>query len=231
MTIRKILGIGSMLSTGLFAGFTSCHPHGHHMKHRFYKWASAFTGQKHHWEEAGGSAADVCQECLDGGSDYCISGNKCVPRATYSCEGPDDHITGDVWFAFHGNPRANHSMSCPKTDVRFPCKRMKQLCSPGSLQTSQAACDALEDACHEKWVKRCDENHCPKWKWFSRWCWHKQNVCGHNPCNTLKECQSDLSAKCIYAKKQCHLKLARNAVPVPEQTDRVPQQLSVLFVA
>jgi uncharacterized protein YlaI len=56
----------------------------------------------------------VCQQCLDEGEDYCISENKCIPRATFQCHGPHDHITGDKEFALHGNPEGiQHSMVCP----------------------------------------------------------------------------------------------------------------------
>jgi len=56
----------------------------------------------------------VCKQCLDAGKDYCIAENKCIPRATFQCHGPHDHITGDKEFALHGNPEGiQHSMVCP----------------------------------------------------------------------------------------------------------------------
>merc|ERR1711976_592503 len=56
-----------------------------------------------------------CQACLADGKDFCISDSKCIPRATFQCRGPHDHITGDEWFALHGNPNAiQHSTVCPK---------------------------------------------------------------------------------------------------------------------
>lgn len=55
-----------------------------------------------------------CEKCLAEGMDFCISGNECIPRATFQCRGPYDHITGDKEFSLHGNPDGiQHSMSCP----------------------------------------------------------------------------------------------------------------------
>eukprot|EP00930_Biecheleria_cincta_P035349 TRINITY_DN24312_c0_g1_i1.p1 TRINITY_DN24312_c0_g1~~TRINITY_DN24312_c0_g1_i1.p1 ORF type:complete len:514 (+),score=127.16 TRINITY_DN24312_c0_g1_i1:89-1630(+) len=55
-----------------------------------------------------------CEECLAEDKDFCISSNDCIPRATFQCRGPYDHITGDKEFALHGNPDGiQHSMACP----------------------------------------------------------------------------------------------------------------------
>jgi hypothetical protein len=60
-------------------------------------------------------SSSKCHACLAEGKDFCISGNKCIPRATFQCKGPHDHITGDKEFALHGNPEGiQHSMTCPK---------------------------------------------------------------------------------------------------------------------
>lgn len=59
-----------------------------------------------------------CQACLASGFDYCISKDQCTKRATFSCKGPHDHITGDKEFALHGNPHAQHSMICPSSEVK-----------------------------------------------------------------------------------------------------------------
>lgn len=56
----------------------------------------------------------TCHACLAAGKDFCISGRMCIPRATFGCKGPHDHITGDREFALHGNPDGiKHSMVCP----------------------------------------------------------------------------------------------------------------------
>lgn len=50
----------------------------------------------------------TCRRCLVSGQDYCKSRNVCTPRATKTCAGPEDHVTGSVLFAHLG-----HSMICP----------------------------------------------------------------------------------------------------------------------
>ena len=61
----------------------------------------------------GESAGTQCEDCLRTGLDYCISTDSCVPRATESCEVPEDHITGDERFASGAANGVDHSMICP----------------------------------------------------------------------------------------------------------------------
>jgi len=44
----------------------------------------------------------TCQACLESGKDFCISSNRCTPRATFTCKGPEDHISSDLEFVYHG---------------------------------------------------------------------------------------------------------------------------------
>lgn len=67
-----------------------------------------------------GNALPKCQACLASGFDYCIREDRCTKRATYTCKGPHDHITGDEEFALHGNPHTQHSMICPGFEPKGP---------------------------------------------------------------------------------------------------------------
>jgi hypothetical protein len=59
-------------------------------------------------------AETTCNACIAEGKDYCLAENRCTERATFTCRGPHDHITGDKEFALHGNPEGiQHSMVCP----------------------------------------------------------------------------------------------------------------------
>jgi hypothetical protein len=99
------------------------HKVGHEAGHLKDRVSNIFRAAFHHhhdgWRR---SPADVhlkhgsnnCQKCLAAGKDFCISDNKCIPRATFQCKGPHDHITGDKEFSLHGNPKGiEHSMACP----------------------------------------------------------------------------------------------------------------------
>jgi len=48
------------------------------------------------------------------GQDYCINANRCTERATRTCEGPFDHVTGSPDFA---KAAPGHSMECPSEGV------------------------------------------------------------------------------------------------------------------
>mmetsp|Transcript_133013 Transcript_133013/g.258951 ORF Transcript_133013/g.258951 Transcript_133013/m.258951 type:complete len:402 (-) Transcript_133013:274-1479(-) len=88
------------------------HPHpGHHHGHGDH-FFPGFDVPAH------GKPVLKCQACLASGFDYCISKDQCTKRATFSCKGPHDHITGDKEFALHGNPHAQHSMTCPGSEVK-----------------------------------------------------------------------------------------------------------------
>jgi len=104
---------------------------GHHQWHQHELGDHDHTGH-HHWHhhEHGdrnhpgfdvppyGNPLPKCQACLASGFDYCIREDRCTKRATYTCRGPRDHITGDEEFALHGNPRTQHSMTCPGSEVK-----------------------------------------------------------------------------------------------------------------
>merc|ERR1719405_118793 len=61
-----------------------------------------------------GDRAATCAECLAAGKDYCIADNRCTKRATRTCAGPEDHVTGSPEFA---RTSPGHSMKCPKPDA------------------------------------------------------------------------------------------------------------------
>jgi hypothetical protein len=52
----------------------------------------------------------MCEKCLMEGFDYCISTDACTERATATCAGQEDHITGDQDWG------QTHSMVCPSCD-------------------------------------------------------------------------------------------------------------------
>merc|ERR1719388_346023 len=56
---------------------------------------------------------EMCAKCLAAGKDYCVEDNRCTPRATRTCNGPEDHVTGSPEFA---RTSPGHSMKCPKPD-------------------------------------------------------------------------------------------------------------------
>jgi hypothetical protein len=59
-----------------------------------------------------GHPAGKCEECIAAGQDYCIAENRCTTRATRTCRGPEDHITGCPKFA---QTSPGHSMTCPRS--------------------------------------------------------------------------------------------------------------------
>jgi len=80
---------------------------------RLLRLARLFGHGHDHRNLDGEDVISNCEKCLAEGQDFCISGNACIPRATFQCRGPYDHITGDKEFALHGNPEGiHHAMSC-----------------------------------------------------------------------------------------------------------------------
>merc|ERR1712118_591557 len=74
------------------------------------------------------SASD-CSACLAAGKDFCIASSRCITRATFQCNGPHDHITGDKEFALHGNPDGiQHSMVCPASNCGACLAQGKDFC-------------------------------------------------------------------------------------------------------
>jgi len=124
--VIKVLLVLGLVGTLAFVGFKASHPkwkahkllrslglHAHHGPHRRH-------GPRHGVD--GGHEHSKCHACLAAGEDFCISGNKCIPRATFQCKGPHDHITGDKDFALHGNPDGvQHSMVCPQPEQKLDC--------------------------------------------------------------------------------------------------------------
>merc|ERR1740121_1413079 len=76
------------------------HHHHHHHHHHAWPPAAATTAA---------AVSSTCQKCLAEGKDFCISSNSCIPRATFGCNGAEDHITGDPEFAKPG-PRASRGL-------------------------------------------------------------------------------------------------------------------------
>lgn len=61
-----------------------------------------------------GPRAETCAKCLAVGKDYCIANNRCTERATRTCEGAEDHVTGSPEFA---RTSPGHSMTCPGSEA------------------------------------------------------------------------------------------------------------------
>jgi hypothetical protein len=99
-----------------------------------------------------------CKGCLAEGMDYCISTDLCVPRATFSCHGPKDHITGDKEFALHGNPEGiQHSMVCPSNEANKKAflamseTEEWKMCSIAKLRCFKDGEKNLEGKCGSIW--------------------------------------------------------------------------------
>jgi len=96
-------------------------PPGHHHRHGIAMMGGDWEGDQVHPGfdvPTHGNPLPKCQACLASGFDYCIHEDRCTKRATYTCKGPHDHITGDKEFALHGNPHTKHSMICPASEVK-----------------------------------------------------------------------------------------------------------------
>jgi hypothetical protein len=62
----------------------------------------------------GAPAEGKCAECLAAGMDYCIAEDRCTERATRTCRGAEDHVTGSPEFS---RAEPGHSMKCPRSDA------------------------------------------------------------------------------------------------------------------
>jgi len=56
----------------------------------------------------GAAEPSQCEACLASGKDFCISSARCIERATFGCDGAEDHITGDPEFARPGPHHHEH---------------------------------------------------------------------------------------------------------------------------
>ena len=97
---------------------------------------------KFRWKFASALVNGNCEECLRTGFDYCISANSCVERASKSCKGPEDHITGDESFASGVENGYRLSMTCPGESHRADPREFPRLADANSARESVGSADS-----------------------------------------------------------------------------------------